>query len=405
MRGARHAAERRPIPCRVGTLRQRAFDAGYELGVGLFRTYVLKNEGASERSAAGRAGLVHHLRRRRGGRQVDTGRAASPSGCAGLGIERCRPASRAARRAPRLREVLLSGAAKPLGPAAEAMLFCRGARSTISTRLIRPALARGRVGALRPLRRFDARLSGRARRLDPRLMRGLERSPSATPARPDAILDVPAEIGLSARRRAARRRRRPTASRRRTWRSTRRCARPSSTSPRRNPSAASSSMRRARPTRSRRRSGRGRRRRPPPRRTAPIALPRRRRLSARRDEVDPKATARRGAASAQDDRPFRPRATPKRSSSKRIRGPPAAGLDHRRPAKASARRRSPGAWRASSSPTPIRPRPRCSRRAILSSAPIIRGAPARGAVARRSLLLRRDLEREGQEALHRNPRR
>ena len=61
-----------------------------------------------------------------------------------------------------IRHVLLSGAAKPLGADAEAILFAAARDDHVRQR--HPARARsGRMGDLRPLRRFDPRLSGRAR--------------------------------------------------------------------------------------------------------------------------------------------------------------------------------------------------------------------------------------------------
>ena len=59
-----------------------------------------------------------------------------------------------------IRHVLLSGAAKPFGPEAEAMLFA-AARDDHVRCTILPALDAGKWVDLRPLRRFDARLSGR----------------------------------------------------------------------------------------------------------------------------------------------------------------------------------------------------------------------------------------------------
>ena len=61
-----------------------------------------------------------------------------------------------------IRHVLLSGVAKTLGAEAEAMLFA-AAREDHVINTIAPALGARAMGDLRPLRGFDARLSGRAR--------------------------------------------------------------------------------------------------------------------------------------------------------------------------------------------------------------------------------------------------
>ncbi len=61
-----------------------------------------------------------------------------------------------------IRHVLLSGAAKPLGPEAEAMLFAAARDDHVQCTIL-PALTVGQMGDLRPLRRFHARLSGQSR--------------------------------------------------------------------------------------------------------------------------------------------------------------------------------------------------------------------------------------------------
>ena len=58
-----------------------------------------------------------------------------------------------------IRHVLLSGAAKPLGPEAEAMLFA-AARDDHIKCTIQPALDEGKMGHLRPFRKLDTRLPG-----------------------------------------------------------------------------------------------------------------------------------------------------------------------------------------------------------------------------------------------------
>lgn len=102
-----------------------------------------------------------------------------------------------------IRHVLLSGAAKPLGPEVEAMLFA-AARDEHLTGTIRPALKRGEW--VISDRFFDSTrvYQGVLGEVDPRLIQSLERI-TVGGTRPDLtfILDVPAEIGLQ---RAGRRR-------------------------------------------------------------------------------------------------------------------------------------------------------------------------------------------------------
>ena len=62
-----------------------------------------------------------------------------------------------------IRHVLLSGAAKPLGPDVEAMLFAAARDDHVQCTIL-PALDCRQMGDLRSLRRFDARLSGHTRR-------------------------------------------------------------------------------------------------------------------------------------------------------------------------------------------------------------------------------------------------
>ena len=61
-----------------------------------------------------------------------------------------------------IRHVLLSGAGKPFGPVAEAILFGAARADHVADRH-RAGARRRHVGAVRPLHRFDPRLSGRAR--------------------------------------------------------------------------------------------------------------------------------------------------------------------------------------------------------------------------------------------------
>ena len=61
--------------------------------------------------------------------------------------------------AERIRDFLLSGKAIGLGVEGESILFA-AARADHVDRVIRPALERGRLGAVGSLLRFDPRLSG-----------------------------------------------------------------------------------------------------------------------------------------------------------------------------------------------------------------------------------------------------
>ena len=107
-----------------------------------------------------------------------------------------------------IRHVILSGAAKPLGAEAEAMLFA-AARDDHIAHTIQPALDRGALGGLRSLRRFDARLSGRARpcRSAPDQAAGKDHgrrptgptSPSSSMRRPRSGLRAPMRDAATAR--------------------------------------------------------------------------------------------------------------------------------------------------------------------------------------------------------------
>jgi dTMP kinase len=96
-----------------------------------------------------------------------------------------------------IRHVLLSGAAKPLGADAEAILFA-AARDDHLRNTIMPALERGRWVVCD--RFFDSTrvYQGVLGNVDRRLIRGLERI-TLGDLKPDLtlILDVPAEIGLA----------------------------------------------------------------------------------------------------------------------------------------------------------------------------------------------------------------
>jgi dTMP kinase len=96
-----------------------------------------------------------------------------------------------------IRHVLLSGAAKPLGPDAEAILFA-AARSDHMQNTIEPALEQGRWVICD--RFFDSTrvYQGVLGKVDHRLIRGLERI-TLGDLKPDLtfILDVPAKTGLA----------------------------------------------------------------------------------------------------------------------------------------------------------------------------------------------------------------
>jgi dTMP kinase len=102
-----------------------------------------------------------------------------------------------------MRYILLSGAARPLGPNAEAMLFA-AARDDHLTTLIRPALDRGKWVVCDRFADSTRIYQGVAGKVDPRAIRAMERIVVGD-TKPDLtfILDVPAKEGM--RRAAARR--------------------------------------------------------------------------------------------------------------------------------------------------------------------------------------------------------
>jgi dTMP kinase len=102
-----------------------------------------------------------------------------------------------------MRHVLLSGAAKPLGPVAETLLFA-AARDDHIRATIRPALDQGKWVICDRFIDSTRVYQGALGKVDPKLIRGLERL-TAADAMPNLtfILDLPAEIGLA---RAAQRR-------------------------------------------------------------------------------------------------------------------------------------------------------------------------------------------------------
>ena len=96
-----------------------------------------------------------------------------------------------------IRHVLLSGAAKPLGPHAEAILFA-AARDDHIRNTIAPALARGRWVICDRFTDSTRVYQGELGGVDDALLRGLERV-TVGDLKPDLtfILDVPAEMGMT----------------------------------------------------------------------------------------------------------------------------------------------------------------------------------------------------------------
>jgi dTMP kinase len=109
-----------------------------------------------------------------------------------------------------LREVILSGAAAPLGPSAETVLFA-AARIDHVVQTILPALARGACVVCDRFTDSTRVYQGALGKVDPGLIRTLEEIATAR-CRPDLtlILDLPAQTGLA---RAAARRNRQAADR------------------------------------------------------------------------------------------------------------------------------------------------------------------------------------------------
>jgi dTMP kinase len=102
-----------------------------------------------------------------------------------------------------IRHVLLSGAAKPFGPEAEAMLFAAARDDHVNCTIL-PALAAGKWVICDRFADSTRVYQGVLGKLDPRLIRALERV-SIGALSPDLtfVLDVPAALG---QKRAARRR-------------------------------------------------------------------------------------------------------------------------------------------------------------------------------------------------------
>jgi dTMP kinase len=95
-----------------------------------------------------------------------------------------------------IRHVLLSGAAKPLGPYAEAILFA-AARDDHVRQTIRPALEQGKWVICDRFTDSTRVYQGALSNVDPRLISRLERL-TVGDTKPDVtfIIDVPARIGL-----------------------------------------------------------------------------------------------------------------------------------------------------------------------------------------------------------------
>lgn len=96
-----------------------------------------------------------------------------------------------------MRHLILSGAAKPLGPVAEATLFA-AARADHLDATIRPALARGAWVVCDRFADSTRAYQGALGNVDPRLIAALEEV-TVGETRPDLtlILDIPAEEGLA----------------------------------------------------------------------------------------------------------------------------------------------------------------------------------------------------------------
>lgn len=95
-----------------------------------------------------------------------------------------------------IRYVLLSGAAKPLGPEIETVLFA-AARDEHLNNTIRPALARGRWVICDRFADSTRVYQGALGHVDPRIIRALERlTVGRTKPALTFVLDLPPELGL-----------------------------------------------------------------------------------------------------------------------------------------------------------------------------------------------------------------
>ena len=285
------------------------------------------------------------------------------------------------------------------GPQAEAILFA-AARDDHVRNTIEPALARGALGDLRPLHRFDPRLSGRARRgrsaADPRARARHRRRPQAR----SHLHPRRAGRGRAgARRASAAATAPPTASRASRSSSTSSCATPirmlATDEPDRcvliDATGAAGRGRRADLERASTNGSIRRPRRSRSRASHRERLPTRRRRRARRIRARPRDLY----------RPCRGRADAARRLSRRAH---AACLADRRAEPASARRRSPTAWRASCSRIPIRRAPAVQTRDVARGRGRSSGRAAhRGAGASRSAGAGAHDQREDRQAAHGHP--
>lgn len=142
------------------------------------RGYFITLEGGE---GAGKSTQVRILSKRLAGLGYDTLTTREPGGSPG---------------AEKLRDVLLSGAVAPLGPAAEAIVFS-AARIDHLDKTIRPALAQGCVVICDRFADSTRAYQGALGNLDPRLIGALE-AVTVGPTKPDLtlMLDLPAEQGL-----------------------------------------------------------------------------------------------------------------------------------------------------------------------------------------------------------------
>ncbi len=130
---------------------------------------------------AGKSTQVQRLVARLGARGVETIATREPGGSPG---------------AERLREVILSGAVKPFGPQAEALMFA-AARSDHLENTIRPALAEGCFVVCDRFIDSTRAYQGASGNVDPALLRGLEKAVVGDTV-PDLtiVLDIPVSEGM-----------------------------------------------------------------------------------------------------------------------------------------------------------------------------------------------------------------
>ena len=154
-----------------GSLQQRALDGLLEAGGGLVQARLVVDQ--QPRLMRGR--FITFEGGEGAGKSTQIARLAAPARGA-RASDRRRRASRADRRRRKHIRAVHPRADAPRrsGPCAEALLFYAARLDHLET-LIRPALAARRAGALRPVRGFDPRLSGRLGRGRPRLLDALDR--------------------------------------------------------------------------------------------------------------------------------------------------------------------------------------------------------------------------------------